>query len=195
MSDWTLVLREGSRQITVAGEYDWVPTASALPWLLVIVALFALGIVAGLSRWWARGIAALTGLIVAADMVHAVGIGLAAAGSAGHRVAVILGGSYYSIVAWVLGAVAIRLLLRRSVDGLFATIFAGLVIGLFGGLTDVGWLSHSQVPFDFGASLARVLVAVSVGGAAGVIAGSIVAFRRNRPQPSGAPPAEQHATA
>ena len=195
MQTFRIDMSEAARPIVVAGEYDWVPSHSAWPWVAILVVVAAVGVLAGLARSWAHLLAALTGLIVLADMVHAVGIGLAAAGSVGHRIVVILGGSYYSIVAWVLGAVAIRLLLRRSVDGLFATIFAALVIGLFGGLTDVGWLSHSQVPFDFGASLARLLVAVSIGGAAGVIAGSIIAFRRNRPRPVATSLVGQPATA
>jgi hypothetical protein len=92
----------------------------------------------------------------------------------------IVGDSYYSVVAWALGLVAIRFLAKRSLDGLFAAVFAALVIGIFGGLTDIGSLSHSQIPFDFGAVTARVIVAVSIGGAAGLLAGSFLAYRRNR---------------
>ncbi|MHB8466780.1 MAG: hypothetical protein ACYDH6_02690 [Acidimicrobiales bacterium] len=189
LQTWTIALTEGGRTITVMGEYDWVPQPSALPWTVVIVALVLFGALAGVGRWWAPVLAGLTALVVVADVVHVVGIGLESVGSAGHRIVVMIGGSYYSIVAWGLGAVAIALLARRSADGLFAAVFSGLVIGLFGGLTDVGWLSHSQVPFAFGTGLARVLVAASIGGGGGLITGSIVALRRNRPRPTAHAPA------
>src|SRR5579871_5112088 len=114
-------------------------------------------------------------------MVHAIGTGVFAAGSIGHKIAVTFTGSYYSIVAWVLGAVAVRLLMKRSVDGLFAAVFTALVIGLFGGLADVVSLARSQIPFEWGVRAAQVLVAVSIGAGAGVVIGSGIAFRFNRP--------------
>jgi len=179
--DWKVDMLEAGRTITAAGTLEWAPASSALPWILLIVVLAVAGIVAGLSRRWAEVLLALTAVLVAADVVHAVGTGLAFAGTLGHRMALILGGSYYSVVAWVLGGVAIWLLARRSVDGLFAAVFTALVIGLFGGLADVVSLSRSQIPFSFGAGTARLLVAISIGGSIGVIVGSILAFRRNRP--------------
>ncbi len=60
-------------------------------------------------------------------------------------------------------------------------MFAALVIGLFGGLADVIALGRSQVPFLFGMSFDRVLIAVLLGLGAGVVAGSVLAFRHNRP--------------
>ena len=177
---WTFQLLESGRPIAVNGVLEWVPSASSRPWVGLILALCLVGPLTAMTRRWAGALLGLTGLVVVADVVHAVGTGLAYVGSPAHRILLVLGGSYYSIVAWALGAVGIRLLARRSLDGLFAAVFAGLVIGLFGGLTDLGTLVHSQVPFAFGVTTARLLVAVSIGGAAGVIGGAVVAFRRNR---------------
>jgi hypothetical protein len=181
---WNVKLTEAGTPVVVTGALDWVPGSSPWPWMILIIGLTIVGILIGASRFWAHGLAALVGVLVAADLVHAIGTGAFAAGSLGHKVAVTFTGSYYSIVAWVLGAVAIRLLMKRSVDGLFAAVFTALVIGLFGGLADVVSLARSQVPFEWGVRAAQVLVAVSIGAGAGVAIGSVVAFRFNRPLPA-----------
>jgi len=186
---WTVKLTEAGTPIVVTGSLDWVPGSSPVPWLVLVIVLAIAGVLVGASRRWAHGLAVLVAVLVAADVVHAIGTGLFASGSIGHKIAVTFTGSYYSIVAWVLGAVAVRLLMKRSVDGLFASIFTALVIGLFGGLADVVSLARSQVPFEWGVRAAQVLVAVSIGIGAGVVVGSIVAFRFNRPLPA-ADPAE-----
>jgi hypothetical protein len=178
---WTIAMTEGTTAITVKGTLDWVPGSSPWPWIAFVVVLVALGIAAGRSDWWASAIAGLIGVLIVVDMVHAVGTGLDVHGSVLHKVILIFAGSYYSVVAWILGFVAIRLLRRHSVDGLFAAVFTALVIGLFGGLADVVALARSQVPFAFGTNLDRALIAASLGVAVAVVAGSILAFRRNRP--------------
>jgi hypothetical protein len=184
---WTVKLADAGKPIAVTGSLDWVPGSSPWPWLAVVLVLAVTGTLVGASRYWARGIAAMIAVLVAADMVHAVGTGVFAAGSVAHKFAVTFTGSYYSVVAWVLGAIAIRLLVKRSIDGLFAAVFTALVIGLFGGLADVVSLARSQVPFEWGIRAAQVLVTVSIGVGAGVVIGSIVAFRLNRPAPAVAP--------
>ena len=188
---WKLNMTEAGTPIVATGTLDWVPGSSAWPWIGLIVGLAVVGIVVGASRRWASGLLALVAILVGTDILHAVGTGLFASGSMVHKLLFVIGGSYYSVVAWVLGAVAIRLLAKRSVDGLFAAVFAALVIGLFGGLADVVSLARSQVPFQWGTTMEQVLVSVSIGVSAGVAVGSILAFRFNRPSPAvepGAPP-------
>jgi hypothetical protein len=190
---WKIDLTEAGRPIEITGSLNWVPGSSSGPWLAGLVLLAAVGIVAGTTRRWAPAMLAFTALIVVADVLHAVGTGLAFAGSVGYRL-LILGGSYYSVVAWALGVVAVRLLSRKSIDGLFAAVFTGLVIGLFGGLADVGSLWRSQVPFAWGTTFARVIVMVSIGGSVGLVVGAIVAFRRNRAKPGAEAEVEQAIT-
>jgi len=179
--DWKVGMTVGSQPVVATGSLDWVPSSSALPWLALIVVLIGLGALAGVVRRWAGLLLVGIAVLVLADVLHALGTGLDFAGTVGHRLLLVVSGSYYSIVAWALGLVAIRLLAKRSVDGLFAAVFTALVIGLFGGLADVVSLSRSQVPNSFGAATARLLIAVSIGLGGGVIIGSILAFRRNRP--------------
>ena len=66
-------------------------------------------------------------------------------------------------MGWAGGGLAIAWLLRRRPDGLSAAALAGLVVALLGGVSDAGALSHSEVPFGFGAGLARLAVAASMG--------------------------------
>jgi hypothetical protein len=178
---WKVQMRDGTTPIVATGSLDWVPGSSPWPWLGIIVALAIVGIVAGLSRRWAPALLALVGVIVIADVLHAVGTGVFAAGSTAHKLLLIVSSSYYSVVAWVLGIIGMRLLAKRSVDGLFAAVFTGLVIGLFGGVADVVALARSQIPFQWGVVFAQVLISVSIGVSAGVVIGSIIAFRINRP--------------
>jgi len=178
---WKVQMSDGTTPIVATGSLDWVPGPSPWPWVGVIVALAFIGIAAGLSRRWAPMLLTLVGILVVADVLHAVGTGVFAAGSTAHKLLVIITGSYYSVVAWVLGAIGMRLLSKRSVDGLFAAVFTGLVIGLFGGLADVIALARSQIPFQWGVVFAQVLISVSIGVSAGVVIGSILAFRINRP--------------
>jgi len=178
---WTINMVAAGTPVAIRGELQWVPGASPWPWIALVVLLGMAGIAAGRGRHWSTQLLVLLAVLIVTDAIHAVGTGLDVPGSGLHKVLLIFAGSYYSIVAWVLGAVAIRLLARRNIDGLFAAVFAALVIGLFGGLADVIALARSQVPFLFGMTLDRVLIAVSLGLGAGVVVGSVLAFRRNRP--------------
>jgi hypothetical protein len=180
---WTVHMSEGGTPIAVTGTLDWVPGTSPWPWVGFIAVLTAIGVIAGLTRLWAPALLALVAVDVAADVFHAVGTGLFSAGSVEHKLLFMIGGSYYSVVAWALGVVAIVLLAKRSVDGLFAAVFTALVIGLFGGLADVVSLARSQIPYQWGTTAAQILIAVSIGVSAGVLIGSILAFRINRPLP------------
>jgi len=183
---WDVMVSHNGQPITVTGTLDWVPGSSPWPWWGLVAIMAVVGAAGGATRRWATALLVWTALIVGVDVVHALGSGLAFVGSVPHRVLLVIAGSYYSVIAWGLGVVAVRLLARRSVDGLFAALFAALVIGLFGGLADVTALTRSQVPFAFGDVADRALVAISIGGALGVTIGSVVAFRRNRPEPGDA---------
>jgi hypothetical protein len=179
--EWTLHLLAGTQPVTVRGTLTWFRGPTPWPWAAAAVVLLVACLVAARSRWWAGLLGAAVALLVATDVIHAVGTGLAVAGSAFQQVVMVFATGYYSIVAWALGLIALRLLARRSVDGLFAATFTALVIAAFGGFADATTLARSQVPFGLPVVLARVAVTVAIGVGLGLAAGSVMAFRRNRP--------------
>lgn len=161
--EWVVDLRQGSQAITVKGDLVWKPGGSALPWFVVIAALLALVVFIGLSPAWAGGLAAVVAALVAVDVVHALGLGLANAGGLGHRLGQAFTGSPFAALGWVAGVVAVVGLRRRRPDGLSVAALAGLLVAFLGGVSDLSVLSHSDVPFGFGGSAARLLVAASIG--------------------------------
>jgi hypothetical protein len=160
---WTVKMSQGPEPIVVKGDLVWVPGPSALPWYLLAAVLMGLVVAVGRGAGWAQGLAVVTAVLVAVDVVHAVGLGLANAGDLSYRLTKSITQSPFAVLAWAAGGLAIVWLLRRRSDGLSVAALAGLLIALLGGVNDAGALSHSVVPFGFGAGLARLAVAASIG--------------------------------
>lgn len=171
---WVIPLRYQGDELEISGQLLWIPGPSPLPWYLLTAGLIGLGAFVGLRTWWGRGIAALLGALILTDVFHLVGILGARAG--GPDLASLGSNLLYSVVAWSVGIAGITMLLKAKRDGLFAAIFSGVLLAVFGGLQDLGVLSHSQVPFAWGEASARVFVTLSIGLGVGVTVGSILAL-------------------
>lgn len=185
--EWTIPVQMGARSITATGDLVWVPAPSPLPWLVLALALLGGVAALGLTAAWGPAVAVVVALLVAADIVHAVGSASAKAGPTGAKIAEIVAGSFLSIVAWAAGAVAVWMLAHRRPQGLLAAGFAGLFIALSGGVADLVDLTRSQVPFAWGAALARLLVSASLGAGLGLVGAATLGLRRNRvpgPEPA-----------
>jgi hypothetical protein len=161
--EWTVALKQGDRAIAVKGDLVWEPGSSGLPWYLLALVLAALVVVVGRSSGWAPGLAAVTAAVVAVDVFHNLGLGLANAGGLGHRLGKSITQSPYSLLGWAAGVLAIVWLLRRRSDGLAVAGTAGMFVALAGGVGDATALFRSEVPFGFGAALARLAVSASIG--------------------------------
>jgi hypothetical protein len=167
--EWLVTLQDGDQTIAVKGDLVWEPGPSPLPWYGLIVALLALVVVIGRRPWWAVGLAAVTAVLVAIDVVHAVGLGLANVGGLGERLGKSITQAPLALLGWAAGGLAITWLLRRRPggrgvsDGLSVAALAGLLVAFLGGVSDLSVLYRSEVPFGFGAPLARLTVAVSIG--------------------------------
>lgn len=177
--EWTIPVKLGDQTIEARGDLVWLPGPSPAPWLALAVGLLVVTAALAFTPAWAPLLAVVVGLLAALDVVHALGIGFAKAGTLGDKIGQTLAGSFYSILAWAAAAIAVRLLLKRRSDGLYAAGFAGMFIALYGGVIDFGDLTRSQVPFLWGAPFARALVAVSLGVGLGLIVASVIGLRRH----------------
>jgi hypothetical protein len=190
--EWIVPIKAGAETLAVKGNLIWEPGPSALPWYVVALALLAVVVVIGRRANWAAGLAAVTGLVVAIDIFHAVGLGFANAGSAGYRLGKTFSQGPLGVVAWVVGVLAVVWLLRRGRDGLPLAALAGLQVALVGGIADATALSRSEVPFGFGAGLARLAVAASIGLGVGLTVAAVLRLTGvGLPAPAAAPVHEE----
>jgi hypothetical protein len=176
-------MSHGGRPVTVTGTLTWVPGPSSAPWWVLAAALAAVTavlVLVGRGARWAVPLTAALLLLVAVDAVHAAGIALAAAGSLPSQLGKLAGGSFASFIAWAVALAGIPFLRRRDDDGLWFAGFAAVFIALVGGVSDIGDLSRSQVPFAWGAGLARALVAITLGLAVGVLVSVVALLVRHR---------------
>ncbi|MEY2472811.1 MAG: hypothetical protein QOK28_2140 [Actinomycetota bacterium] len=184
--DWQVKVTDGTTTAVAHGSLVWVPGPSAAPMLLLALVLMAALV---LLAWRVSPfvpVAVATAVLVVIDVVHAYAIGFANAGGFASKVAQTFASSIVSVPAWLVGAGAVVLLLRRRVDGFFAAVFSGAIVAVVGGLADLTVLSRSTVPFALSASVARPIVAASLGLGIGVAAASGLAIRRL--EPNGPPP-------
>lgn len=175
---WEVQLQRGSERAVVFGKLTWVPGPSPAPWFALMAALFVGVAALGLLRSWGPALAAATALVLAADLLHAASVAFAFAGGLGSHLAKLVTGSFYAIVGWALAVLAVRLLRRAKVDGLYAGVFAGLSMAVFGGLLDLGKLSRSVSLSVLPIDVARLLVAVSAGGGIGLAAACLLVIQR-----------------
>ncbi|MDQ1357861.1 MAG: hypothetical protein QOG44_2234 [Acidimicrobiaceae bacterium] len=181
-ANWEIAMTQGSTPITVKGNYTWIPGSSPLPWLLVALALAAVGAALGLLGAWGVPLAVALVVVTVNDIYHAVGIAWFWSGGFVYRLEKFFSGSFYSFVGWALGFVAVWLLVRRRVDGLYAAVFAGGSAALFTGLLDITVLSRSQAPFGGSLVVDRVTVVISLGLGLGVAVGALIGIRASRPE-------------
>ncbi len=175
---WQVGLQRGPETAIVSGQLNWVPGPSPAPWLGLIAAAFAGVAALGLLRRWGPALAGAAALVLSVDLLHALGAGFASSGGLGAQLGRVVSGSFYAVFGWLLAGVAVRLLARGRVDGLYAGVFAGLSIGVFGGLLDLGTLSRSGAPFALPLPLVRACIALAAGGGFGLAAACLMVIRR-----------------
>jgi hypothetical protein len=175
---WQVLLQQGPTTIAVTGSLNWVPGPHPWPWIAAALGLAVICAGMGRLRRWGRPLAVLTGLLLVVDITHSVGIATVASGGAGYQLLKFLSGSYYSFIGWILGAIAIILLLREKIDGLYAAAFAGLSAFLFSGLLDLPTLQRAHAPFAWGTGWDRLTVTLVLGVGAGLAGGALWALRR-----------------
>jgi hypothetical protein len=177
---WQVQLRRGSQDITVSGDLLWVPGPRLWGWLLGALA-GALAVVAlSRTRVWRWVIAVALGIVVASETAHVAATWTGTTAS----VATKIGASVYSIGGVALALVAlVWILVRPPFNAIPAVLFAGLVVFAAGGLADLTTLTHSQLPVDLPAGLARLEVALALGLGAGLATAAALRLRPPAPSP------------
>jgi hypothetical protein len=190
--EWVVTMKDGPEAISVKGDLVWEPGPSGLPWYLLVVALVALVVFIGRRPGWAPGLAAVTAVVVAVDIFHTLGLGLANAGDLSYRLTKAITQSPFAVIGWAVGVLGVVWLLRRGSEGLPLAALAALQVALLGGVADISALSRSVVPFGFGTGLARLMVAASLGLGLGLTAAVVLLFAGlggpvTRDEPAAAP--------
>jgi hypothetical protein len=178
-STWTLELRAGARASTVVGRIVYAPPPSAWLWALVTLALLGATVAAAWARQWGRWLSVALAVLLASDIIHSFGTAAATHDSVPAQVARVLLAGLVTTVAWIAGIVALPWLQRNHEGGLVSAGAVGLVIAGFGGVTDIGVLTHSQVASVFPAVTARVAVAIAVGVGLGMVAAAALIIGRD----------------
>jgi hypothetical protein len=179
VGEWHLSLDHGTTRIAVVGTLDWVPGPSGIVWLPLLVALFAIGVLAGLWKRGLRALAALVALLVVVDIAHAVTYQMGRPGGFGSRAAQFAGGNFVSIIVWCAAIAVIVGLVRRRTEALYGAIVVAVMVALVGGATDLSALWKSQLVNVGPDWLTRLEIVVALALGLGVAAGALVRALRS----------------
>jgi hypothetical protein len=180
LSQQNIVFLRNGERVGIAVSLDWVPGPSGVPWIPPLVVLFVVGLLgAAVPRWW-RVLAVLVGLLVLADVAHAVGFEIPRPGGNPAKLLQFFGGSFVSIAVWIAAVPTVVALTRRRVEALYGVLFVALLIALVGGATDLSALWNSQLPDAGPAWLTRAEVVVALGLGGGLVVGALARMVRSR---------------
>jgi hypothetical protein len=182
---WQAELRVGNQPVRVSGDLRWVPGPSPWPWIAVAAAWLLLVMVASRQRRWPQLLAVLTGLLIAIDVVHTVGIWTGSSASTAAKAYASLG----SWAGWALGGLAIyRLLGPHPRRASIYLALGALLMADVGGIGDLGSLYRSQLAVALPDPVTRALVATTLGLGVGLVISGLRLARprpRRRPRPAG----------
>ncbi len=175
---WTVKIQTADGVVAVRGTVVWVPGPSPYPWLAFAAALAAAVFALTRTRWWRAAATVGIAALVAGESLHLIG----SWGATTVAVATRLGYASYSIAGLIVGAVALGWIARRGSEAAIpAVLVAAVVLLVVGGLTDATALGQSQVPNTLGATVARLLVATTLGVGTGLVAGCGARLRSSLP--------------
>ena len=179
-AEWSIPLIVTNRVTSSEGEASIMGTLnsltppSTLTWGLIAVAIaITLGAL-GLTRRWAEVLVCALSVITISEALHIAGTWGAWSAPIPTRVL----GIAPSVFAVTFSVIALVVLVsRRSTRPDSATplaLIAGIFIAIAGGLADFNTLTHALVPTTLSLPIARLSVAIAIGGGIGVaiIAGS-----------------------
>ena len=193
---WAVPISRGTASFIVSGDLRWVPGPSPIPPLaaagalgLLLVGAVVMSARRGRSRLALVLFSLMLGTLVFVDAIHLLGIAFGVKGGSGFGRVVSIG--WVSLVAWVVALLTIVALRGQRMDALYVGVFAAGIVTLVGGLSDIGVLSSSSLPFAFSNGVARASIAITLGlGIATVIAGVMLTGNLGRPNQRAAEPVD-----
>jgi len=169
---WAVDLTVGGEPVVVRGDIATVAAPAWWPWLLVTAAIAtALALVA--RRAWRATVA--TGLVVllVGELLHATGSWRDIAASNDAR----LGAQAMPILAVIAVALALIRVVRKDPYGTAPwVLLAAVVVGVVAAGDVLVW-TRSQVPSVFAPTFVRLLVALALGGALGLVVAAATRLR------------------
>ncbi|TWP50939.1 hypothetical protein FKR81_17845 [Lentzea tibetensis] len=165
---WQIPLGES----VVRGTTTRYDAPNALMWLLITVAVAALGVFLGRGLAW---LAVATVLVTAANVAHALGSTMVVTG--GSFLPLFVGASGVGLVCWPLAVLCAGAAVARKPATAFvaATVGAMLVVA---SIPDFDSFRFAQLPFAGSADLDRALVAITLGGGLALAVGGFSWMRR-----------------
>jgi hypothetical protein len=183
----TITMFRGTTRMLVTVSLDWVPGPSGLGWLPLGIAMFVIGLLAGLWKRGLRTLAVLIGVLVFIDIAHSIAYEMGRPGSVLARVGQFFGGNFVSVAVWIAAIAVIIGLAQKRTEALYGAVLVGVMIALVGGATDLSSLWKSQLPPVGPAWVTRVEVVVTLGLGLGVAVGALArAIRAERAAPKAA---------
>ncbi|MFI9817371.1 hypothetical protein [Saccharothrix variisporea] len=156
----------------VQGVVERYPPPPVWLWMGVVAVLAVAGAWVVRSRW---GLVAGVGVVALAHVVHAVGSTLAVTGGA--FLPLFLGASGVGVVCWPLAVVAGVAAARGKSAASFVAAVVGAML-VVAGIPDFDSFRFAQLPFAGPGVVDRVLVALTLGGGAGLAVGGFLRMRK-----------------
>jgi hypothetical protein len=181
---WEIPVVQGADRLSILGTVQ--QTSGRTPWVSLIAAA-ALGLIvfaAARGQFWGPVLSGFVAILVATDVVHAVALAAYSSNGTAQTVTRLLTGSYLSVLAWLVGIVAIVSLQRERESGLVAACFTGLVVGVLSGITDLPSITRTQLPVALPAMFVRVTIVVALGVGLGVVAAAATRLAKLPPKPT-----------
>ena len=184
---WVVPLDIGEETVEVAGALVWVPGSSPWPHYLLALLLASGFTLAGLSSRWRWAVTAGMVVLMVAAGLDAIGVWAETSESTVAK----LGGLGAPLTTTAIAIVSVTQLRRAPREALLFAAASATSFGLIFGISNLDWLSRSQLPTALPSNLARLTVTVSLGAAVGVLGLTAVRFprlehapRRSRTTPS-----------